>query len=185
MITEALGDATERMRASVRVLQEDLDAIRTGRASPALVEKLAVMYYEQPTPLNQLAVISVPEPRLLAIRPFDPSSINDIERAIQASSLGLTPTNDGKVIRLAIPPLTEERRRELTRVVGSRVEEARVSTRNVRRDALNSLRGFERQKLISKDEFAQSEKDLQADTDKYVEEINEISQRKQEEIMQV
>lgn len=185
MVTEALGDATTRMQASIHALQEDLAAIRTGRASPALVEKLAVMYYEQPTPLNQLAVVSVPEPRLLAIRPFDPNSITDIERAIQASDLGLTPTNDGKMIRLAIPPLTEERRRELTRVVGSRAEDARVSARNVRRDILNSLRKFERENLISEDDLAIAEKGLQEETDKCIQEINQLLERKQQEIMQV
>ena len=185
MITEVLSDATTRMDASVRVLQEDLAAIRTGRASSALVEKLEINYYEQPTPLIQLAAISVPEPRLLAIRPFDASIIKDIERAIQASDLGLTPTNDGKMIRISIPTLTEERRRELTRIVGSRVEEARVSVRNVRRDILNSLRGFAREKLISEDEFESAEKTLEKETGKYIDEINQISESKQEEIMKV
>lgn len=185
MITSVLSDATTRMDASVSVLQEDLAAIRTGRASSALVEKLEINYYEQPTPLIQLATISVPEPRLLAIRPFDASIIKDIERAIQASDLGLTPTNDGKMIRISIPTLTEERRLELTRIVGSRVEEARVSVRNVRRDTLNSLRGFSREKLISEDEFESAEKTLEKETGKYIDEINQISESKQEEIMKV
>ena len=173
------------MDASVSVLQEDLAAIRTGRASSALVEKLEINYYEQPTPLIQLAAISVPEPRLLAIRPFDASIIKDIERAIQASDLGLTPTNDGKMIRISIPTLTEERRLELTRIVGSRVEEARVSVRNVRRGILNSLRGFSREKLISEDKFESAEKTLEKETGKYIDEINQISESKQEEIMKV
>ena len=185
MINEALGDLNERMRASVRILQDDLASIRTGRASPALVEKMPVMYYEQPTPLNQLAVTSAPEPRLLTIRPFDPSSINDIERAIQASDLGLTPNNDGKIIRLIIPALTEERRRELTRLVGSRVEEARVAIRNIRRDILSTLREFKRDKLISEDEFARGDKAVQAETDKYVNEVSQIEERKQDEIMEI
>lgn len=185
MIKEALQDAESRMQSAARVLHDDLATMRTGRASPLLVEKLSVMYYDQPTPLNQLATITVPEPRLLAVRPFDPSSIKDIERAILASDLGLTPTNDGKIIRLAIPMLTEERRRELLKVVGNRLEDARVAVRNVRRDTQNDLREFEREKLISEDELARAQKELQELTDKYVEQINGIGHTKEEEIMQV
>jgi ribosome recycling factor len=144
-----------------------------------------VNYYEQPTPLNQLATISVPEPRLLAIRPFDASSLAEIERSILASDLGLTPNNDGKIIRLSIPRLTEERRRELTRVVGHRVEESRVAVRNVRRDTQNDMREFERERIISEDELQRGLKDLQRLTDESVETINAIGEHKHDEIMQV
>ena len=185
MVKEALQDASERMQASARVLQDDLATIRTGRASPLLLEKLMVNYYDQPTPLNQLATISVPEPRLLAVRPFDASSLAEIERSILASDLGLTPNNDGKIIRLSIPPLTEERRVELTRVVGHRVEDARVAVRNVRRDSQSDLREFERDKIISEDELQRGLKDLQRLTDESIEEINALGVHKHDEIMQV
>ena len=185
MVKDALHDSSDRMQASVRVLEDELATIRTGRASPLLVEKLMVNYYEQPTPLNQLATISVPEPLLLAIRPFDASSLAEIERSILASDLGLTPNNDGKIIRLSIPRLTEERRRELTRVVGHRVEETRVAVRNVRRDTQNDMREFEREKIISEDELQRGMKDLQRLTDESVETIIALGERKHDEIMQV
>jgi ribosome recycling factor len=185
MIKEALSEAESRMKASVRSFEEDSAAIRTGRASPALVEKLSVSYYGAPTPLIQLATISVPEPRLLAIRPFDPSTIREIERAILASDLGLTPSNDGKLIRLNIPMLTEERRHELVRMVRNRAEEARVATRNIRRDVQNDLREFEREKIISEDELKRGEDELQKLTDHYIEQINEICKRKEAEILEV
>jgi ribosome recycling factor len=184
MVQDALRDADSRMIGAVKALEEDLATIRTGRASPALVEKLPVEYYGSPTPLVQLATISVPEPRLLLIRPFDPSSLANIERAIMASDLGLTPGNDGKVIRLAIPMLTEERRHELVRVVRSRLEEARVAVRNVRRDVLNDLREFEREKLISEDDFHRAGDDLQDITDRHIEEINGAGKRKENEILE-
>ena len=185
MVNDAMNEAENRMRGAVKALEDDLSAIRTGRASPALVERLSVEYYGTPTPLMQLATISAPEPRLLTIRPFDPASIKDIERAILASDLGLTPNNDGKMIRLSIPPLTEERRLELVRVVKNRTEEARVSVRNVRRDTQNDLREFEREKLISEDELHRGEEDLQKLTDQYVEEINSVGERKEGEILEV
>src|SRR5512136_2926278 len=149
MLKEAHNEADERMKSALEVLEEDLAGIRTGRASPTLVERLQVEYYGMPTPLMQLATISVPEPRILLIRPFDATSLKAIERAILASELGLTPNNDGKVIRLNIPTLTEERRRELVKVVNSRLEEARVAVRNVRRDLMKDLKEFEKEKLIS------------------------------------
>lgn len=173
------------MKASISALEEDLGAIRTGRATPALVEKLSVEYYGQPTPLIQLASISVPEPRSLLIKPFDPSSLKDIERAIQSSDLGLTPGNDGKVVRLNMPPLTEDRRRELVKVVGSRLEEARVSVRNFRRDGIKDMREFEQEKLVSEDDLKRGEEEAQRMTDKYIEEINQIGERKEKEIMEV
>jgi ribosome recycling factor len=184
MINDALTEAEVRMKGAIRAFEEDLAAIRTGRASPALVEKLSVDYYGTQTPLIQLATISVPEPRLLAIRPFDPASIREIERAILASDLGLTPGNDGKLIRLHIPPLTEERRHELVRIVRNRAEEARVAIRNVRRDALNDMREFEREKIISEDDLRRGEDELQKLTDRYVEQVNEVCQRKEAEVLE-
>jgi ribosome recycling factor len=185
MVNEALADGESRMKGAVRSLEEDLAGIRTGRASPALVERLQVDYYGVPTSLMQLATISAPEPRLLTIRPFDPGSLKSIERAIQASDLGLNPGNDGKLIRLAIPPLTEERRRELVKVVHHRAEEARVAVRNVRRDVQNDLREFEREKVISEDDLHRGETELQKVTDRMVEQVNEISQRKETEVLEV
>jgi ribosome recycling factor len=185
MVKDALIEAEERMRGAITALEEDLGTIRTGRASPALVERLNIDYYDTPTPLMQLATISAPEPRMLTIRPFDPASIKDIERAIQTSDLGLTPSNDGKIIRLMIPALTEERRLELVRVVKNRAEEARVSVRNVRRDTQNDMRDFEKEKLISKDDLKRGEDDLQKLTDRYVDQINEICERKETEVLEV
>lgn len=185
MVNEALADGDARMKGAVRALEEDLAAIRTGRASPALIERLAVDYYGTPTPLMQLATISAPEPRLLTVRPFDPGSLKTIERAIQASDLGLTPGNDGKLIRLSIPPLTEERRHELVRIVNHRVEVARVSVRNVRRDVLNDLREFEREKLISEDDLHRGESELQKLTDRFIEQVNGIGKRKETEVLEV
>jgi len=185
MVKAALKDAGDRMQSAVRVLTETLTTIRTGRASPSLVENLLVDYFGQPTPLNQLASISVPEARMLLVRPFDVSTLKDIERAILGSDLGLTPNSDGKTIRLMLPALTEERRRDLTKIVGTRVEEARVAVRNVRRDVHNLIRDKERETDISKDEAERAQKDLQAITDRNVEEIAKIGQHKQDELMHV
>ena len=185
MIKDALRESEDRMKGALKSLEESLATVRTGRASPALVEKLPVEYYGTPTPLMQLATISAPEPRLLTIKPFDATSIKTIEKAILASDLGLNPSNDGKLIRLAIPPLTEERRRDLIKVVHHRLEEARVAVRNVRRDVHNDLRDFEKEKLISEDELKRGEEDLQKLTDRFIEEINKHGQEKEKEIMEV
>jgi ribosome recycling factor len=185
MIDELLDEIRQRMQKSVDVLHEDLMSIRTGRASPALVEKLMVEYYGTLTPLNQMASIAVPEPRLLVIRPWDPSALASIERAILKSDLGLTPMNDGKLIRLNIPRLTEERRRELVKVVAKRVEEARVSVRNLRRDALQDLKDFEKEKMISEDDMFRGKDEVQELTDKFVAKIDEIGKRKEEEVMEI
>lgn len=185
MIDEVLGEVEQRMAKSVEVLQDDLMSIRTGRASPALVEKLPVEYYGTITLLNQMASIAAPEPRLLVIRPWDPSALADIERAILKSDLGLTPMNDGKLIRLSIPRLTEERRRELVRLVARRVEEARVAIRNLRRDALQDLKEFEKEKMISEDDFFRGKDSVQDLTDKVIEEIDEIGKRKEAEVMEI
>lgn len=185
MIKEAVQDAERRMRSAIKSLQEDLAGIRTGRANPGLVEKLSVEYYGSPVPLIQLATISVPEPRQLLIKPFDAGSIKDIDRAIQSSNLGLNPINDGKVIRLNLPVLTEERRRELSKFVNNRLEEARVAVRNVRRDAIKDMREFESEKLISEDDLKRGEEDTQKLTDKINEEITSLGNEKEKEIMEI
>jgi ribosome recycling factor len=185
MIKELVHDTEKRMRSSIQSLEDDLAAIRTGRASPALIEKLSIEYYGSPVPLMQLATISVPEPRQLLVRPFDAGSIKNIEKGIQTSELGLTPINDGKVIRLNLPPLTEERRRDLIKFVNNRLEEARVAVRNIRRDAIKDLRDFEEEKMISEDELKRGEEDIQKLTDRIGEEIDEIGKKKETEIMEV
>ncbi|TES89224.1 MAG: ribosome recycling factor [Anaerolineales bacterium] len=185
MIKDVIKEAEDRMRASILALEDDLAGIRTGRASPALVEKLSVEYYGAPTPLVQLAAISIPEPRQILIKPFDISSVNDIERAIQVSDLGLTPNSDGKSIRLNLPPLTEDRRKELVRVVQGRVEEARIAVRNIRRDAIKDMREFENEKLISENDLKRGEDDTQKITAEYIEKINEICESKEKEVMEV
>jgi ribosome recycling factor len=185
MVKDALREAEDRMKGAMRALEETLSTVRTGRASPALVEKLMVEYYGTPTPLMQLATISAPEPRLLTIKPFDASSLKNIEKAIQASDLHLTPSNDGKLIRLNVPPLNEERRKELIKVVHHRLEDARVAVRNIRRDVHNDLREFEKEKLISEDELRRGEDDLQKLTDRYVEQVEASGKKKEEEIKQI
>ena len=185
MIKDILNDAENRMRGAISVLNDDLAGIRTGRAHPALVEKLQVEYFGNPTPLQQLASIGVPEPRSLLIKPFDASTLKAIEKAIQTSDLGLNPNNDGKVIHLNLPPLTEERRRDLVKHMSHRLEESRIAIRNIRRDAHNDMREFEKEKLISEDDLKRGEDDLQKITDKYIEEIAGQGKHKEQEIMEV
>jgi ribosome recycling factor len=185
VIKDILSSAESRMRGAIQVLHDDLAAIRTGRASPGLVEKMQVEYYGTPTSLMQLASISVPEPRTLTIKPFDPTTLKVIEKAIQASDLGLNPNNDGKVIHLNLPPLTEDRRRDLVKHVHHRLEESRIAIRNIRRDSHNDLRDFEKEKLISEDELKRGEDDLQKLTDRFIEEIAKLGERKEAEIMEV
>jgi ribosome recycling factor len=185
MIKEVMAEVEDRMKKSVEALQTDLKGIRTGRASPALVERVRVDYYGTPTNLVELASISAPEPQLLTIRPWDGSALKDIERAILASDLGLTPSNDGKIIRLTIPALTEERRRDLTKGVLKRVEEARVAVRNCRRDGLDDLRELEKEKLITEDDFYTGKEELQKLTDKYIELVEKVGQAKEQEILEI
>ncbi len=185
MLKEVYKETETRMKGAIQALEEDLSGIRTGRASPALMERLQVEYYGTPTPLIQLASISVPEPRQLLIRPFEASTIKTIERAILASDLGLTPNNDGKSIRLNLPPLTEERRRDLVKVVHARTEEARVAARNVRRDSIRDLKEFEQEKMISEDDLEKGEAELQKITDRYIEMMNAVGAHKEKEIMEV
>ena len=185
MIKDILTDAEHRMRSAIQVLHDDLAAIRTGRASPGLVEKLQIEYYGTPTPLMQLASISVPEPRTLTIKPFDQTTLKVIEKAIQSSDLGLNPNNDGKVIHLNLPPLNEERRRDLVKHVHHRLEEARIAIRNIRRDSHNDMRDFEKEKLITEDDLDRGEQDLQKLTDRFIEEIAQHGKNKETEIMEV
>ncbi len=184
-IKDLLKDAETRMSGAIHSLVDHLAGIRTGRASPALVEKLPVEYYGTPTHLMQLASISVPEPRSLLIKPFDAASIKDIEKAIQASNLGLNPNSDGKVIHLNLPPLDEERRRDLVKQMHHRLEEARVAVRNIRRDLHNDIREYEKERLITEDDLKRGEEDLQKLTDKFVEDIVRHGYTKENEIMEV
>jgi ribosome recycling factor len=185
MIKDMLKEINEHMGKTVDVLQSDLLTIRTGRASPALVERLQVEYYGTMTPLNQIASISVPEPRLIAIRPWDASALPAIEKAILKSELGLTPQNDGKLIRLVIPRLTQERRRELVKVVQRRVEEGKIALRNIRREAIDDLRQFEKEKLITEDELYQGRDQIQELTNDFAAKMNELGERKEDEILEV
>ena len=185
MIKEILEDAEIRMMGAISVLEGDLATYRTGRASPSILDRLVIEMYGVEMPLNQLASVSVPEPQQLAIKPYDMNSVSAIERAILKSDLSLNPNSDGKIIRLNIPPLTEERRRDLTKQVSGRVEDAKVSVRNVRRDAHNSLRDLLKEKEISEDESYDAHEKLQKLTDQYVEEIDRLGAAKEEEIMRV
>ncbi len=185
MIDDVKADAENKMKKTIDALKRELLGIRTGRASPALIEPLKVDYYGTPTPLQQLATIAAPEPRLLTIKPFDPSTLGAIEKAILKSDLGLTPGNDGKIIRLGIPALTEERRRDLSKVVRKHTEETHVALRNVRRDALKDLEDLEEEKMISEDQHFKGKELLQEVTDKYIAQADEIAKKKEAEIMEV
>jgi len=185
MIEDVLAEAKDAMSQSVEALKSDLAAMRTGRASTALVDKLLVDYYGTATQLRELALISVPEPQLISIRPYDPGALKQIERAIMQSDLGLTPNNDGKIIRLQIPRLTEQRRRELTKSASKRTEEARISIRHARRNALEDMKNFEKEKLISEDDLYRGREEVQKLTDDYIEKVDEIAAAKEQEIMEV
>jgi len=185
MIKETLDDARERMDKSLAALNHEFASVRTGRASGNLLDKITVDYYGVPTPLQQIASITVPEPQLLVIQPYDKSAITNIEKAIQASDLGLTPNNDGTVIRLPFPPLTEERRRELVKLCKQYAEEARVAVRNIRREANDKLKRAEKDHEISQDELHRAEKEVQDLTDSHIAKIDEALERKEAEIMEV
>jgi ribosome recycling factor len=184
-IEDLVQDAGRRMDKSVEAAQAEFATLRTGRASPALLDRVQIDYYGQQTPLKQLATISAPEPRMLTIQPFDPNSVSTIERAIQESDLGLTPANDGKLIRLPIPQLTEERRKELVKVVRHMAEEGRVAVRNVRRDAIHHLKELVDNGEVGSDEEHRAEDRVQKLTDEHVHEIDELLKRKEAEIMEV
>ncbi|MGI6208350.1 MAG: ribosome recycling factor [Anaerolineae bacterium] len=185
MVADVEREARSRMEAAIEALRSDLASIRTGRASPALLDRIRVDYYGSPTPLQQIATISVPEPTQLLIRPWEKNILGAIERAILASDLGLTPNNDGTVIRLNIPALTEQRRRELVKQVSRRVEEGRVAIRNVRRDALSDLKELEDQKEITEDDFYQARDRLQKVTDEYIKRLEQVGEEKEKEILQI
>jgi ribosome recycling factor len=185
MIDDVFNDAKDRMTKAVDALRRELATIRTGRAHPGLVEHLRVDYYGVPTPLNQLATISVPDPRLLTIQPWDRQAMGAIEKAILKSDLSLTPTNDGAIIRLSIPQLTEERRRELAKVVHKKVEEGRVEVRNIRRDGHDELRRLQREKLISEDDQFRGQEKLQKLTDEFVQQVERVGQEKEAELLAV
>ncbi len=185
MIENFIGDATQRMDKSVEATHEHFNSVRTGRATPALLDRITIDYYGTPTPLKNLATISAPEPRLLSIQPFDPSSIKQIEKTIQESDLGLTPSNDGKLIRLPIPQLTEERRKELVKVVRGMAEEGRVAVRNVRRDAIKHLEELVKNGDVGDDEERAAEGRVQKLTDEHTSKIDDLLKRKEAEIMEV
>ena len=185
MIDDLLDDANRRMDKSVDATAHEFNTVRTGRASAALLDRIQIDYYGQSTPLKQLATINVPEARMLTIQPYDPGSIKMIERAIQESELGLTPSNDGKLIRLPIPQLTEERRKELVKVVKHLAEEGRVAVRNVRRDVMHDLKELVREGDVGDDEERRAEEKAQKLTDAHVAKIDELLKKKEDEIMEV
>ncbi len=180
-----MEELEERMKKSVSVYEENLSEIRAGRANPAILNKISVEYYGVPTPINQVAGISVPEARMIVIQPWDASVLKEIEKAILASDIGLNPNNDGKVIRLNFPELTEERRKELAKEIRKIAEEARISIRSIRRDGIEEARNEQKQSLITEDEKADREEKIQKLTDKYIEQIEKITENKDKEIMNI
>jgi ribosome recycling factor len=184
-VQATLGEAGEKMDKAISVLKEELGSIRTGRAAPALLSRIVVDYYGTQVPIQQLASFSVPEPRTLLIQPYDKNAIASMEKAIMSSDVGITPSSDGNVIRLSFPPLTEERRKELVKVVHQRGEEARVAVRNVRRHSKEELERLQRASTISEDDLARSEKDLQKLTDQHVAEVDEIVVHKEQELKEI
>jgi ribosome recycling factor len=185
MINDAMNDAEVRMGKAIDALRRDLASIRTGRASPTLVERLQVDYYGSSTPLNQLAGISVPEPRLLVIQPWDRGSMAAIEKAIMKSELGLNPTNDGQVVRIAIPPLTEERRKQLVKLVHGHVEDAKVALRNIRRDAVTHVKELLSEKLIGEDDERRAEHQVDDITKRFVADAERVGKAKEQEVLEV
>jgi ribosome recycling factor len=182
---EILGDAERRMQKAVEVLKQDLVTIRTGRASASLVDRIQIDYYGAPTPVNQVAQVSVPEARLIVIQPYEKRLLTDIEKAIQKSDLGINPNNDGQVIRLNIPPLNEERRREMVKSVHKKLDEHKVAVRNIRRDVQDKLRDREKKKEITEDELKRSTERLQKLTDRFIDEMDKVGKSKELEILEV
>jgi ribosome recycling factor len=185
MTADLFDDAERRMKKAIEALKQDLGGIRTGRASAALVERIQVEYYGSPTPLNQVATITVPEARLLVIQPWDRKLLTDIEKAIQKSDLGINPNNDGQVIRLNIPPMNEERRRDLVKSLHKKLDEHKVAVRNIRRDIHDKLRDREKKKEVSEDELKRSTDRLQKLTDRYIDEMDKVGKTKEQEILEV
>ncbi len=179
-----LKDIKHRMEKAVEHVKHEMATIRTGRATPALVEDIKVDYYGTPTPLKQLATISVPDPRLIVIEPWDKTAIKEIEKAIQKSPLGLNPQNDGRVIKIPIPPLSEERRIELTKVVRKKAEEGRIAIRNLRREALEEYKKQEKEGTITEDDYYRMQKEVQHITEEYIKKVDEILEHKEKEILE-
>ncbi|RMF88498.1 MAG: ribosome recycling factor [Nitrospinota bacterium] len=184
MVEQVFKEVERKMRASVDTFRKELNGIRTGRASLSLLDGITVEYYGTPTPLNQVATLSIPESRLITIQPWDPSLIKEIEKAILRSDLGLNPSNDGKVIRIPIPPLTEERRKQLAKLVKKTAEEYRVAIRNIRREGNEQLKTMEKEKAISEDEHRRAMERVQKLTDEYIAKIDELSAQKEKEVME-
>lgn len=185
MLNDVKADAESRMKKAIEALQRELTTVRTGRASPALVERVEVDYYGAMTPLNQLAGISAPEARLLVIQPWDKGSVNAIEKAIRSADLGVNPTNDGDLIRISIPALTEERRKEMVKIVRSKIEDARVAIRNIRRDAISQVKELAQEKMISEDDERRGEQEIQDLTDKYIAQAEKIGKEKEDDVLEV
>lgn len=185
MVDELLEDLKSRMEKVITHLRREYDRVRTGRASLSLLDGIRVDYYGTPTPLNQVATLSIPEARLIVIQPWDKGVLGEIERAVQKSELGLTPMNDGKVIRIAIPPLTEERRKELGKLVRKMAEERKVDLRNQRRDANETLRDLKKEKEITEDDLFRFQEEVQQVTDRYVKKVDEVLEEKEKEIMEI
>ncbi|NLN86830.1 MAG: ribosome recycling factor [Syntrophomonadaceae bacterium] len=185
MVDDIITDAESRMNKTIEHLLADFAGMRAGRANPAMLDKIMANYYGAPTPINQMANINVPEARLLIINPWDKSSIGDIEKAILKSDLGINPNNDGNVIRLSIPQLTEERRKDLVKVIKKRAEEGKVAVRNIRREANDLIKSIEKDKLISEDAGKKGLDDIQKVTDGFIKEIDQITQEKEKEILEV
>ncbi|WP_214407886.1 ribosome recycling factor [Pseudonocardia lacus] len=185
MIDEALFDAEEKMEKAVAVAKDDLASVRTGRATPNMFSRVVVDYYGAPTPINQLASINVPEARMAVIKPYDASQLRQLEKAIRDSDLGLNPSNDGQIIRVVIPPLSEERRREMVKVARGKGEDARVTVRNIRRKAMDELHRIVREGEAGEDEVSRAEKELQGTTDRYVHQIDDLVKHKETELLEV
>jgi ribosome recycling factor len=185
MIRELYQDMEKKMEKTIESLGRDLATIRTGRASLAILDGITLEYYGSQSPLNQVATLSIPESRLIVIQPWDPTAIKEIEKALMRSDLGLTPNNDGKVIRLPIPALTEERRIQLVKVVKRNGEEGKVAIRNIRRDAISEAKDFEKEKVISEDELHRAQDEIQKVTDRHIQRVDELIDKKEKEVLEV
>ncbi len=185
MITELYQETENKMDKTIESLGRELATIRTGRASLSILDGITVEYYGSTSPLNQVATLSVPESRLIVIQPWDPSNIKEIEKSIMRSDLGLTPNNDGKVIRIPIPPLTEERRIQLVKVVKRHGEDGKVAIRNIRRDAISEAKEFEKEKVISEDELHRAQDEIQKITDRFIKRVDELIEKKEKEVLEV
>ncbi len=185
MVDEIFEDLKDRMGKSIESLKREYSRLRTGRASISLLDGIRVSYYDTPTPLNQMASLAVPEPRLIVIQPWDKTAIEDIEKAILKSELGLTPMNDGNVIRISIPPLTEERRKELVKVARKMSEENKVALRNIRRDANEMLKDLKKEKEITEDDLFRSQEEVQKATDQFISQVDELCAAKEKEILEI